>query len=257
MAGVSKRAIIALACGIILCAGSLPAVAQGVIPIPITAEQAFDAMQKQVDPQTLQPKKVVLVDVRSRAEYYWVGTAAKVTEIVPDKGAKIVPDWGKVKLENNGTFISYNVDGRYKRMLVQKVTSMKMSPIAYSVPYQLWNEASRSLSLNANFEAEMAQLAGDEKPVLILFCRSGGRTDAANCVSELDEELFDTIYEIDQPDGQTNHGGFEGSSYGNVFNGYRGFPERDTWNQAHPSVSWKDAGLPIVIGATPPALPVR
>jgi hypothetical protein len=46
-------------------------------------------------------------------------------------------------------------------------------------------------------------------------------------------------------DGKSGRGGFEDSSYSNVYNGYRGFPERLTEIQEHPSVSWKDAGLPI------------
>jgi hypothetical protein len=39
--------------------------------------------------------------------------------------------------------------------------------------------------------------------------------------------------------------GFEGDSRSNRYNGYRGFPERLTEIQEHPSVSWKDAGLPM------------
>ncbi|HSP91961.1 MAG TPA: hypothetical protein VLN08_13685, partial [Vicinamibacterales bacterium] len=66
---------------------------------------------------------------------------------------------------------------------------------------------------------------------------------------------FDAVYEIDQPDKTTGYGGFEGSNYDSVFNGYRGFPGRDTWTQIHPSVSWKDAGLPIKIGADPFTIP--
>jgi rhodanese-related sulfurtransferase len=224
-------------------------------PVPITAEQAFDAVQRQTDPQTGLPGRVLLVDVRTRAEYYWVGTAAKVNSIALLDGTTIVPDLGKVVLDQEGKFLVYSVESRNRRTLVDKVSKLSLSPIAYSVPYQLWNEANRSLVLNTDFLSQMQALAGSDRPVLILFCRSGGRTDGTNCAKDLGLDFFSAIYEIDQPDGATNHGGMEGSAYSNVYNGYRGFPGRLTWTQTHPSASWKDAGLPIVVGAAPPALP--
>lgn len=251
MQTLKYRIVFPLACFFLL-AGLAPAQAQTVVPIPITAEEAFDAVQAQVDPATGIPANVVLVDVRSRAEYYWVGSAAKVTEIKLTSGALITPDFGKVKLEHGAKFLVYTKGGKYQRVLVQKVGSMKVAPIAFSVPYQLWNEDTRSMTINPAFAAEMERFAG---AVVIFYCRSGGRTDGSNCVELSSPLQFPAVYEIDQPDGTTNHGGFEGSNYGNVFNGYRGFPDRDTSPQPHPSASWKDAGLPIAIGATPPSIP--
>ncbi|MCU0833037.1 MAG: hypothetical protein MUC77_01195 [Chromatiaceae bacterium] len=82
-------------------------------PIPVSADEAFDAAATQTDPLTGQPAKVALVDVRSRAEYYWVGTAAKVSEIVVQgKAAAIKPDDGRVRLIHEGKFLEYTVAGR-------------------------------------------------------------------------------------------------------------------------------------------------
>jgi hypothetical protein len=239
----------AVLAGLCLLAAVASANAQATVePMKLTAEQAFDAVQKQIDPSTGMPAHVVLVDVRSRAEYYWVGTAAQVKTITLVDQTSIVPDLGKVKLVHEGKFLEYAAAGEIRRTQVTKVASVAMAPIAYSVPYQLWDETTRKMAINPEFAAEMQKLAGT---VVIFFCRSGGRTDANNCVKLADPALFQAVYEIDQPDGATNHGGFESSNYGNVFNGYRGFPGRLTGDQAHPSVSWKDAGLPIAIGATP------
>ncbi|MBW2664519.1 MAG: hypothetical protein JRD93_21725 [Deltaproteobacteria bacterium] len=38
-------------------------------------------------------------------------------------------------------------------------------------------------------------------------------------------------------------GGFQGTSYGDAYNGFRGFPGRKTSFQEHESVSWSDTGL--------------
>lgn len=233
----------------ILAAGSVPAMAQAVVPTPITAEQAFDAVMSQTDPLTAQHKFVILVDVRTAAEYYWVGTAAMVQSITLDDETVITPDLGKVQLIQEGSALLYHVDGHLKIMQTRKVTAMKLASIAYHVPFQTWNETTGKSESNENFGATMALLAGTSKPVVILFCRSGHRSGAEMALTKMDPSLFDAIYEIDQPDGTSNSGGLEGSAY--TYNGYRGFPERQTQFLAHPSVSWKDAGLPIVTNTAP------
>jgi rhodanese-related sulfurtransferase len=252
---VVKRWVLASLCVLLVVSASVPAMAQ-TYPVPIGAEQAFDATVAQKDPLTGESRTVILVDIRSRAEFSWVGTAAKVTEIVFLDGEKVVPDHGKVTLEHDGMFIVYNVKGRNKRALVQKVKSMATTAIAVSIPYKLWNETEGKLVTNPDFAAEIAKLQGDNV-VLIVFCRSGERSGEDQCGAVISPTGFDALYEIDQPDKTTGNGGFEGNTYGNVFNGYRGFPGRDTWTQIHPSVSWKDAGLPIKIGAPLPALPAK
>jgi rhodanese-related sulfurtransferase len=222
--------------------------AADVSPIPITAEQAFNAVQTQTDPLSGEDKKVALVDVRTRAEYFWVGAASQVDEIITTKDELIIPDNGKVLLTRNGRFLSFKINGRHKRLQVKKVSEIILSPLALNIPYKLWHEETATLSKNPEFITDIENLEVDYR-VLILFCRSGGRSE--DCLVDFDTELFDAIYEIDQPDGKSGRGGFEGTSYSNVYNGYRGFPERLTEIQEHPSVSWKDAGLPIKTSANP------
>jgi rhodanese-related sulfurtransferase len=219
-----------------------------VSPIPITAEQAFNAVQTQADPITGEYKTVALVDVRTRAEYFWVGAASQVDEIITTKGESIAPDYGKVLLTRNGRFLRFKINGRNRRLQVKKIFGISLSPIALNIPYKLWVEDSYTLSENPNFISEIEGL-NDDYDVLIFFCRSGGRSE--DCLLDFNTDLFDAIYEIDQPDGKSGRGGFEGSSYSNVYNGYRGFPERLTEIQEHPSVSWKDTGLPIKISVNP------
>jgi len=232
-----------------------PAMAQ-TYPVPITADQAFDAMVAQKDPLSGKPQTVVLVDIRTRAEFFWVGAAAKVNQIEFLDGEKVVPDYGKVTLEHDGMFIVYNVKGRNKRALVQKVAKMTTESIAKSIPYKVWNEAAGKSEISPYFTDEIRKLEGDNV-VLILFCRSGDRSGEDQCGTVVNSDGFDAVYEIDQPDKETGNGGFEGNTYFDVFNGYRGFPGRDTWTQVHPSVSWKDAGLPIKIGAKLPDYPPK
>ena len=219
-----------------------------VTPIPIIAEEAFDAVQTQTDPITGEVKNVSLVDVRTRAEYFWVGSACQVDEIITTTGETIVPDVGKVILLQSGKFLMYEINGLNKRLQTEKVSKINLSPIAINIPYKLWDENTGTLSENPGFVAAVEALSSSYD-VLIFFCRSGGRSE--DCLADFDTTLFDAIYEIDQPDGESGYGGFEGTSYSNVYNGYRGFPERLTEIQDHPSVSWKDAGLPTKTSVNP------
>ena len=220
-----------------------------VSPIPISAEQAFNAVQTQTDPITDEGTSVALVDVRTRAEFFWVGAACQVDEIITTKEKSIAPDLGKVFLSRDGRFLNFELNGRNRRLQVRKVSEMLLSPIAINIPYKLWDETTGTSSLSGDFAGDVEALAAAEYDVLIFFCRSGGRSE--DCLGDFNTTLFDAIYEIDQPDGKSGRGGFEGTSYSNVFNGYRGFPERLTEIQDHPSVSWKDAGLPIKTSVNP------
>lgn len=215
----------------------------------ITAEQAFDAVQMQVDPLSGEPASVALVDVRSRAEWFWVGAAAEVLEIELDTGSVLIPDLGKVKIAGNGRVLAFEVSGHRRVVPIRRVASVSLQPIAFSVPFRLWDEAAGTLpsTVNPDFDPTIAALAEDYD-VLIIFCRSGGRT---NTCAQPNEALFDAVYEIDQPNGTSGRGGMEGTSYSNVYNGYRGYPGRVTRFQDDPSVAWKDAGLPIVTSTNP------
>lgn len=248
MKGGKMKKIIFPLCLILLIVSYGLSFAQNAIPIPITAEEAFDAVQSQKDPISGEETSVALIDVRSRAEFYWVGAACQVVEIITSNEETIVPDYGKVRLSQNGKFLSYKIDGNNEQLQTRKVSKLNLTPISINIPFELWNEDTGTLTENPNFVSDIEAL-GDTYGVLIFFCRSGGRSQA--CLAPFDTSLFDSIYEIDQPDGESGYGGFEGNSYSNVYNGYRGFPERLTETQEHSSVSWKDAGLPIKTSVNP------
>jgi len=220
-------------------------------PVPITANAAFDAAATKTDPLTGQSMAVALVDVRSRAEYFWVGTATTVDMIQLKNGLSVIPDDGKVVIDHEGKFLTYTVDGRNKRVQVEKIDSLAHSRLAINIPYKVWNEEDAKLELNPDFTDEIEALAGSPGgfEVVILYCRSGGRS--TDCYGAFDTTLFSGVYEIDDPAGNRGFGGFEGNSYKNVYNGYRGFPGRQTGVQTVPSVSWKDAGLPMKTSINP------
>lgn len=224
--------------------GSVSTAAAQTPPIPITADQAFDSVQKQVDPITGRTANVALVDVRTRAEYYWVGTACMVNSVTLRDGAVLVPDYGKVKLVRAGQFLELRLRGRLKQFPVWEVTAVSMSRLALSIPFRLWDETNAKLVDNPEFKSKIEALATESGyDTIILYCRTGGRSTA--CASGFTTSLFKGVYEIDQPSGAAGFGGFEGSPYGDVYNGYVGFPGRTTMFQDQPSVSWKDSGLPM------------
>ena len=212
---------------------------------PITAEQAFDAYANQEDPETGLPANVAIVDVRTTAEYYWVGTCAQVDTILTTKDEAISPDNGKVILRANSRILEFEVDGEPSALNVKHVEKIETSPIATHIPYKTWNDESCEKPLNEYFSSEIEALASEGIEVIIMMCRSGKRTCV--CSECFDASLFYAVYEIDHPD-KNGCGGFQGTSYGDAYNGFRGFPGRKTSFQDHESVSWSDAGLPIHIG---------
>jgi rhodanese-related sulfurtransferase len=220
------------------------------VNIPITADQAFDAYADQVDPLTGEEASVAIVDVRTGAEYYWLGAPAQVDKIVTVSGKELLPYNGKVKLRMGGRYLKFKVEKGDRLcsvfLPVSKVDSIATTKIAYYVPLLNWDEVSYSNVENENYAQQIEALAADFNTI-ILMCRSGGRSGKR----DFNTSLFKAIYEIDQPDGTSGRGGFEGTTYSNAYNGYRGFPGRYTNNQEHPSVSWRDAGLPIQIGGEP------
>ena len=210
------------------------------VPMPITAEQAFDAYANQEDPAT-----VAIVDIRTTAEYYWVGTCAQVDEIITMNEDRIIPDNGKVILRANSRILEFEVDGEPSALNIKHVDEIVTSRIARHIPYKTWNNENCELVLNENFAEEIAALASQGIDTVIIMCRSGKR--CTECVDYFNS-VFPAVYEIDQPDGEDGRGGFQGTSYGDAYNGFRGFPGRKTSFQDHESVSWIDTGLPIHIG---------
>lgn len=232
----------------------------------VTAEQAFDAYMAQEDPYT-GPAKVILVDIRTTAEYYWIGTCAEVTGLWKkiDPNTQIIPDKGKVKLVDG--YLEYEVEKVSFSLYVNEVEEITTSPIAINIPYQTWRRDKNSYKdkvYNPHFGKEIEALAefdvnGDPTVVIILTCRSGKRTSASvgedpknpEWPPQFDLSYFKAVYEIDYPLPVNARGGIQGSDYSEAYNGFRGFPGRDTSFQSPESVSWYDAGLPIHIGAFP------
>jgi rhodanese-related sulfurtransferase len=215
--------------------------------VPITAEQAFNAYANQEDPISGDPANVAIVDVRTTAEYYWVGTCAQVDRIIRTKSNEIIPDNGKVKLKANSRILRFDVDGHPRALNIKHVDKIETSCIATHIPYMTWDDENCEKVDNEDFAGEIEALASQGIDIVIMMCRSGKRTSAA----EFNFGLFTEVYEIDQPDGKNGRGGFQGTSYGDAYNGFRGFPGRKTSFQEHESVSWCDAGLPIHIGWCP------
>ncbi len=215
--------------------------------VPITANAAFNSTALQVDPVTGKASKVAIVDLRTAAEYYWVGACAQVEMIVTQSGKEISPYLGKTVIDMNKNSVKYDVmkDGKKvsQTVTVDEIKTMFKNPISVNVPYMKWDEASQSKVKNKNFKKRVEGLA-DKYDVLILMCRSGKRS--SKC--EFNFDLFKSVYEIDQPNGKNGKGGFQGTSYKEVFNGYRGYPGRETSQQKSNSVSWSDFGLPVHIG---------
>ncbi len=225
------------------------------VNIPITADQAFDAVVKQVDPATGENMRVALIDVRTTAEYFWVGACGKVESITTTSGNEFFPYNGKVVMKW-GNMLCFKVEGHHGLLRpvilpVKKVASIDTVDISIHIPTHIWDEANCTKFANPDFVTTIESLSADYD-VLILMCRSGKRSNTR----AFDTSLFQAVYEIDDPNGTNGHGGFQGTSYGDVYNGYRGYPGRNTNLQETPSASWNDAGLPVHIGWTPvtPAL---
>jgi rhodanese-related sulfurtransferase len=238
-------------------------------PVPISAEEAFDAVQKHVFPGTDEPATVVLLDVRDPQEVLSSGAAAAVKEIRFLDGQGIVnPEWGKVHLVHNGKFIEYDIEGRHNRVMVDKIETLVTEPIAYNI--KLWDQTETGFDLEVDALQDAADAFAQDVHDLILpldpdavivYCRTGGRSSFAGQLIlngsytfrdvTYSSDLFPSsgaynVYEIDDPAGNNGRGGFSGFDYSNVFNGYAGFPGRLTDTQQVPSVSWKDSGLPVV-----------
>jgi rhodanese-related sulfurtransferase len=251
-------------------------------PIPITAEEAFDAVQTGViRGSRYGVGKIALVDVRTLEEYQFQGTPAKVDSILLKNGTSVVPDLGKARLTQEGKFIEYTLRGTKKRTQVDKVRQVATSPISVLVPCAKWDsEAKQFVADQDGFSTGMNELADAGVMVVITMCNSGGRSTQCPATF-LDDEVavrFAAIYEIDRPGEQyvvpddvaaatglpagrhmAGLGGYNGSDYKGVYNGSVGFPGRQTdrqpvvgWPDAPsgPSVSWKDSGLPVYVPDT-------
>ena len=162
----------------------------------ITAQEAYDMVEA---------GEASLIDVRTRAEYVWVGNPA----------------------DADGNPIAYNFP--YK-LWTHRIDCETGKPILRTV------ERLFGFFIRRTFP--------DKDAPLILMCRSGKRADEAAEYLETTLR-YNYIYEIDRLDNKTGRGGFQGSSKSSPsgFEGYRGWPGRCAVPDE--SVSWMDTGLPI------------
>ncbi|MBU0944519.1 MAG: hypothetical protein KJ804_13185 [Proteobacteria bacterium] len=192
-----------------------------VLIMAVGSAKAFENITAQEAYDMVDEGEAILIDVRTLEEVVWVGSPA---------------------LEAGG------------------------DPIAYLIPWKFWTgvdaTGNSTYEINEEFLAIVKQEFATDQ-ALITMCRSGKRSTLA--AELLETEGFTNVYEIDnalkQEDPDANaHGGFEGSNYGNDYNGYRGYPERllksnsprqfdvvtvtEDIKNAEDSVSWKDRGLP-------------
>jgi len=245
----------------------------------ITANEAFD--------KWVEGAKII--DVRTAAEYFWVGSCAKVINITLKDGTEIVPDHGKA-LEYMGYEV-YWVGGTLEVKSVKDIANITTEAIAYNIPWKMWANGLTKTSdekykaggivVKYLFGLIVQEKFPDKTTPIITMCRSGDRSEAA--AAYLEDLGYEEVYEIDnkvaveaaeaagKPVGKRGgHGGFQGGSYSNIYNGYRGYPNRlplvgfgipdDTdpstrevetvtadlgSDDKDDSVSWLDTGLPI------------
>lgn len=231
--------------------------------IPITANAAFDAVTKQVDPVSHANADVYLIDVRDPYEVYMNGGPAAVKTITLLNGKTIEPEHGKVRLMFDGRFIFYSATRHNRFEPVNNIKSMDAVPLATNIPVWRLNLVSDAeVGLKATFDKTtesrfLEAMKQNYQPgaSLILFCRTGGRSSVAGeLLSAFALQNGWTLYEIDDPAGKENYGGFNGAAYDGALVGYDGFPGRVTGKRV-PSASWLDAGLPVMRKSTAIVLP--
>lgn len=237
-------------------------------PIPITAEQAFDAVATGCLPDTPDRPgacygvgKVVLVDVRTQSELDFQGGPAKVDSIEMKDGTVIVPAMGKAKLSADSKFLEYNQNGKPRRLSVNGINEVVTSLIGKLAPCSTYDPVDSTFKPDKEgFSRAMMKIAnemdaaGRGPNVAITMCNSGGRSTQCplNFLWKGVQDRFFAWYEIDRagdeyitpeafglpafveagapPPGihMAVLGGYSGSDYGGDYNGIVGFPGRFT-----------------------------
>jgi rhodanese-related sulfurtransferase len=231
----------------------------------ITASQAFDAYQKQsIDGGN----KVIFIDVRTPEEVFWVGQPAQVNYIKLKNGTTIVPDNYRAVLnttKKKEPVLEYKVNGKKQYTSVYDVEETNLSGMVYNVPVEYTDPLTKKRTLNpdlANKINQLVQATGANR--VIFYCRSGQRSTIGCYYKYCPMSLFAPgliSYEVEAVDANGNeingNGGFESTSGSSRYLGYRGYPGRLTEGVlSTPSVSFKDAGLPIAIGKPAPDTPL-
>ena len=245
-------------------------------PIPINSEEAFDAVATGcIDGVCYGVGKVVLVDTRTQAELDFQGGPARVVSIELKDGTVFTPDMGKAKVDEDGKFLEYTLDGKKKKLKVDKVEEVvteligKLAACSEYVPGEGADEG-EFFPIVEEFSADMAAIAdemdavGDGPNVAITMCNSGGRSTQCPLLylETAVQARFAKWYEIDAagdiyvtpPEFQifvdlglplpppnihmAALGGYSGSDYGGDYNGMIGWPGgRQT--QKQPVSGWK------------------
>ncbi len=147
------------------------------------------------------------------------------------------------------------------------------NPVAYLVSWMVFEgldqNGNTKLKKNPDFDQLIEQVFGSNKnQPLIVMCACGIRSTYA--AERLEQLGYTNVYEIDNklkeissyPGG---YGGFQGSPYNDMYNGYKAYPDRlpagyvktvtsDIDNEDY-SVSWMDTGLPITHKTDPQRIP--
>lgn len=217
----------------------------------------YDAYQR----QSLQGgSKVIMIDVRTPEEIYWIGLPTQVNSITLKNTNVIVPDFFTATLNTDSTSqaptLEFTVNGMPMTVLASDVASTDLTGVSYNVPVEFIDTNTGVKTLNPLFGKQVDAIIRELQPDRVIFyCRSGQRS-SIGCYYEYCpfEQLFPGVlggqifaYEVE---GTVNgFGGVEGTSYKNSMLGYRGFPGRYTADSGPiESVSFKDSGLPIKIG---------
>lgn len=232
----------------------------------ISASEAFDAYQNQ---SIGGGNKVIFVDVRTPEEVLWVGQPAQVNSIELKDGTIIIPENYRVTLNTTRykwPVLEYKVDGKTQYTEVSDVKKTHLSGMAYNVPVENVDAVTGKRTINPDLGNQINQLiqaTGANR--VIFFCRSGQRSTIGCYYKYCPMALFAPgiiSYEVEAKDANGNeingYGGFESTADSSRFLGYRGFPGRGTDGGIllTPSVSFKDAALPIVIDKSAPNTPM-
>ncbi len=245
-------------------------------PIPITAEQAFDAVKSGCLPDTPDAPgecygvgKVALVDVRTQEEIDFQGGPGQVDQVTLQSGITFIPDRNKAKYRLNpdgqtGQYLDYRLKGVRYLTPIPLIKSVTTSLLAKHAPCSYYNGAEGAFVADPpGFSNAMADIADSGVTVVITMCNSGGRSTQCplNMLYQEVQDMFTAYYEIDQagveyitpgvfglpdfvaagapPPGihMATLGGYSGGAYGGDYNGLIGFPSRRTGYQ--PKTGWR------------------
>lgn len=230
------------------------------------SKTVFDAYQRQMMDGG---SKVIIIDVRTPEEVYWIGVPTQVNKITLKNGHVIIPDYFTATLhptsDNVAPSLHYAVNGVPMSTLSSDVASTSLTGISHNIPIEYVDSTTGVTTLNPIWGKQVDALIRDlHADRIVFFCRSGQRS-SIGCYYEYCPfaTLFPGIlsgqmmaYEVESE--ENGYGGFEGSQYSNAMLGYRGFPGRYTASSANvSSSSFKDMGLPIKIGTYPKIIRIQ